>query len=172
MRCAEYHSNLFLLHSEQITVEVDLISSLPLLQDFRWHRCTLPSHGFRNYSTFFLSVSVKEMGFDACIFVLTWTLNFALTEKNKTFLKCVYIQYLLQLHIRKGTSHKGHWISLHPKWTLSQRLYISIASARIVSLLSTADHLDTLWPGTQGSFLPLVSKCWPCRGLCVFLAHS
>lgn len=57
------------------------------------------------------------------------------------------IQYLYQLHFRKGRSQKGQ--SQSPSYmTSSYVLYISIASAHIVMSLATVHHLETLWPIT------------------------
>lgn len=71
----------------------------------------------------------------------------------------------------KGVSEKGRWVK-SPSWvTSSHCLYLCGTSARIVSSLSTADHLETLWPNHTRSPLPLVSKRSSCTGWCVFLSH-
>lgn len=132
-----FFSNLNLHHSN-----IDLI-----LHDCKTSEGTnvsLPSHVCRSYYTSFCERVCGRNAF--------WHLRnyanmnselFALIENNFFFFHCVhtyYTQHLQQLTFLKGQVSKGTPSQSPSRVTSSHCLYISKASARIVSLLSTSDH--------------------------------
>lgn len=91
----------------------------PRLQDFRGYKCVFALPCVLKIWLFLCErVCGRNTFWHLCNYA-NMNSVFALTEnKPFFFLINVYVQYLHQLHFRKGKSQKGRQVSLHPEWTL------------------------------------------------------